>query len=45
MEYKPSEQFFNWMIELGVIRANDEDATMLFWIKHVNDAHNWYGHH
>lgn len=42
LEFKPSDHFFDWMVGLGVLRPNDEDAVLAFWIEHVNRAHNWY---
>jgi hypothetical protein len=44
-EFKPSNHFFEWMVGLGVLRPNDEDALLTFWIEHVNRAHNWYARH
>lgn len=44
-QYKPSDQFFKWMEELGVLPDLEEDTVLAFWADQVNRAHNWYSHH
>lgn len=44
-ELKPSDQFFIWMKELGVLPNTREDTVLLFWIEQVNLAHQWYRTH
>jgi hypothetical protein len=44
-EFKPSDQFFKWMEELGVLPNLKEDTILAFWADQVNRAHNWYGRH
>jgi hypothetical protein len=42
LEYTPSDQFFKWMEELGVLPDLREDTVLAFWAQQVNKAHNWY---
>ncbi|SRR6266568_2068751 len=44
-EYKPSDQFFKWMGDLGVLPDMREDTVLAFWADQVNKAHNWYRNH
>jgi hypothetical protein len=44
-EFKPSDQFFKWMEELGVLPDLKEDTVLAFWADQVNRAHNWYSRH
>lgn len=41
-EYKPSEQFFEWLERLGVLPDTNEDTVLAFWADQVNKAHKWY---
>ena len=36
---KPSEHFFKWMKELGILSGRDPDA---FWLEQVTKAHDWF---
>lgn len=41
----PSERFFTWLVELGVL-ANTKERTLLpFWSDQVSKAHSWYAEH
>lgn len=42
-EYRPSDQFFRWMADLGVLPNRKQDTVMRFWIDQVAKAHEWYG--
>lgn len=42
MESKPSEIFFNWMVDLGVLQDNNEDTVLAYWSQQVKKAHQWY---
>lgn len=44
-EFKPSDQFFKWMKELGALPDTREDTVLAFWAEQVNRAHNWYARH
>jgi len=44
-EFKPSDQFFKWMEDLGVLPDMREDTVLAFWADQVNKAHNWYRNH
>ncbi|CAN5122563.1 hypothetical protein BH23GEM4_BH23GEM4_24500 [soil metagenome] len=44
-EFKPSDQFFNWMKDLEVLPDLKEDTVLAFWASQVNRAHNWYSSH
>lgn len=41
-ESMPSEIFFNWMKDLGVLPDTRDDTKDRFWIEQVNYAHQWY---
>jgi len=41
-EYKPSDIFFEWMRQLGVLPDLREDTVLAFWADQVNKGHNWY---
>jgi hypothetical protein len=43
--FRPSDQFFEWMEELGVLPNLTEDTVLAFWADQVNKAHNWYSKH
>ena len=45
LEGRPSEHFFNWMIEIGAMSSRTESAKLEFWAKEVNKAHSWYTKH
>jgi hypothetical protein len=39
---KPSDIFFEWMHQLGVLPDTNEDTVLTFWSEQVNKAHRWY---
>ena len=41
-ESKPSDIFFDWMKELGVLPDLNEDTVLRFWTEQVRNAHQWY---
>ena len=41
-ESKPSDIFFRWMEELGVLPNTREETVLKFWVEQVNKAHQWY---
>jgi hypothetical protein len=41
-ESKPSESFFQWMEELGVLPDLHEMTVLKFWSEQVKKAHQWY---
>ncbi len=45
VEFKPSEQFFQWMEDLGVLSDLTEATVLAFWADQVNKAHKWYQSH
>ena len=38
----PSERFFTWLVELGVLRNAKERTILPFWSDQVSLAHAWY---
>lgn len=42
MESKPSDIFFEWMCDLGVIEDTSEANVLAFWSDQVKRAHHWY---
>jgi hypothetical protein len=45
LEYQPSDIFFEWMRQLGVLPDLNEDTVLAFWADQVNKGHNWYKSH
>jgi hypothetical protein len=41
-ESKPSDIFFEWMKDLGVLANLREDTVLAFWSDQVKRAHHWY---
>lgn len=41
-ESKPSDIFFEWMRDLGVLPNLREDTVLAFWSEQVKRAHHWY---
>jgi hypothetical protein len=41
-ESKPSDIFFEWMKELGVLPNTNEATILKFWSEQVSKAHHWY---
>lgn len=42
LESKPSDIFFEWMKNLGVLPNVREDTVLAFWSEQVKKAHHWY---
>lgn len=42
LESKPSDIFFSWMEQLGVLPDTREDTVLTFWSQQVKKAHHWY---
>ena len=43
--FRPSDHFFEWMEELGVLPDLTDDSVLAFWADQSNKAHNWYSKH
>jgi len=43
MEKQPTEPFFKWSKELGLLTDNSEQGRLAFWIEHLNKAYADYG--
>lgn len=41
-EWTPSDHFFKWIADLGVIKSRKPEDVIPFWIEQVNKAHDWY---
>lgn len=41
-ESKPSDIFFGWMEDLGVLPNLREETVLAFWVEQVKKAHHWY---
>lgn len=41
-ESKPSDIFFDWMVDLEVIPDASEHSILAFWADQVKRAHSWY---
>lgn len=44
LESKPSDIFFRWMKEMGVLKSTKEDDVLIFWANQVKRAHHWYAY-
>ena len=42
LESKPSDIFFEWMKDLGVLPDLKEDTVLAFWSNQVKKSHHWY---
>lgn len=42
VESKPSDIFFDWVVELGLLPSMREDDVLRYWSDQVNKAHHWY---
>ena len=42
VEKRPSKHFFDWMKEIGALRAKSDSAQVEFWLEHVRLAHEHY---
>lgn len=42
LESKPSDIFFEWMRDLGVIENTSDSNVLAFWTDQVKKAHQWY---
>lgn len=42
LESKPSDIFFEWIKELGILPNTREESVLAFWSQEVKKAHHWY---
>ena len=40
---RPSNIFFSWLHDIGVLESDDEDTVTAFWLEHLRRAHEHYG--